>query len=315
MDTSSNCMIPAVLLTIMISVLSLLGFTVFLPGEAPDVKPNTQLVIITATPAAGAVQQAMAYQATINALQTEAADNRPVIVIVTATPTGQVAPGTTLVPTIPVELLPAVPTSQPTSTLSPTPEDGCPRYVVQAGDTLYAIALLHDVAIVDLLEANDLTEASILQIGQELVIPVAGCAQLATPTPAASPTASATPFDLNALPPTRTLAPTVVAAEVVIANVLNPGDALNEAVEIRNLGGVVNIQGWTLSDPDGNRYVFPEIRLNSGTRVLVYTRQGANTPAALYWGRSGAAWNSGETIALADSTGAVQATWTVGGAN
>jgi LysM repeat protein len=44
-------------------------------------------------------------------------------------------------------------------------------YVVQAGDTLFEIALNNELVLADLLEVNDLTEASIIQPGQALRLP------------------------------------------------------------------------------------------------------------------------------------------------
>ena len=45
------------------------------------------------------------------------------------------------------------------------------KYVIQPGDTLFAVATRYDVAWTTLAEANNLTEESILQIGQEIVVP------------------------------------------------------------------------------------------------------------------------------------------------
>lgn len=50
-----------------------------------------------------------------------------------------------------------------------TPEDG--TYVVQEGDTLYAIAVDFGVTMEDLMAANGIEDANSLQVGQELTIP------------------------------------------------------------------------------------------------------------------------------------------------
>jgi hypothetical protein len=111
---------------------------------------------------------------------------------------------------------------------------------------------------------------------------------------------------------TVTLAPTAADAQVQITNVISWGDVNNEAVELQNQGAVLNLQGWTLTNSDGDSFRFPEFRMQPGSRVRVFTRQGANTPAALYWGRDQAAWVEGDTITLADSTGIIQATALIG---
>lgn len=48
---------------------------------------------------------------------------------------------------------------------------GGPTYVIQPGDTLYSIAIRFDVAVQDLINANQLTNPDILSAGMELVIP------------------------------------------------------------------------------------------------------------------------------------------------
>lgn len=76
----------------------------------------------------------------------------------------------------------------PAATPTPTPQ----AYVVEEGDTLLGIATQFDVTLSSLLEANGLTERSLLSVGQELVIPAP------TPTPTPEPS-QATPTPL-ALP-------------------------------------------------------------------------------------------------------------------
>lgn len=50
-----------------------------------------------------------------------------------------------------------------------TTNDG--TYVVQAGDTLYEIAVRLNVTVEALLEANGISDANALQVGQELQVP------------------------------------------------------------------------------------------------------------------------------------------------
>lgn len=72
----------------------------------------------------------------------------------------------------------ATPIPQPTAT--PTP--AVTIYKVVSGDTLSKIAQQYGVTVDDIANANKLTRSSILQVGQEMVIPPAP-----TPTPAAAP--------------------------------------------------------------------------------------------------------------------------------
>lgn len=291
------------------------------PKEGP-----TQIVILTATPIPGLAMQPAEYQGTIDALQlttTALAAQANIVAVVTATPNpaAELAiAGVTAVATIDPALLPPVPTSLPVgaagaATVAPevaVADDGCVRHVVQAGDVIISIAQQYGVYAGDIMLVNGLTEEDVtrLQIGQELIIPLPGCAALITLTPPPPPTN--TPFSLTPLLPTVTLPPTAVNAQVVIAAVTDWGTVTSEAVEIRNVGNVVNLNGWTLSNGRGDTFRFPEFRMQQGSLVRVYSRQGQNTPAALYWGRETPAWRAGDTVTLADSTGQVQATFRVG---
>jgi LysM repeat protein len=277
----------------------------------------TQIVILTATPLPGLALDAAEYQSTIDTqflTMTALAQSAPVVIYVTSTPgaeEGIPVPEVTAVATIDPALLPAIPTDLPPGQPSPTPEgDGCLRHIVESGDTIIAIAQQYGVYAGDILLANGLEEDHILQIGDVLIIPVEGCTALTTPTPTAEPTN--TPFALDQTAPTVTLLPTAVNAQVEITNVQFPGDVNSETVEIRNLGNVVNLQGWTLVNEQGDSYLFPEFRMQQGSLVRIFSRQGQNTPAALYWGRELPAWHDGETIMLLDSTGQVQSTFRVG---
>jgi LysM repeat protein len=283
------------------------------PVEGP-----TQIVILTATPLPGLAMEAGQYQSTIDAqylTMTALAQSAPMVIYVTVPPNESAAgipvPEVTAVATIDPALLPPIPTDLPPGEPSATPEgDGCIRHIVEAGDTVIGIAQQYGVFAGDILLANGLTEDHILHIGDVLIIPVEGCGALNTPTPV--PVATNTPFSLTRTAPTVTLLPTAVNAQVEITNVQFPGDVNSETVEIRNLGNVVNLQGWTLVNEQGDTFLFPEFRMQQGSLVRIFSRQGQNTPAALYWGREIPAWRDGETITLLDSTGQVQSTFRVG---
>lgn len=194
----------------------------------------------------------------------------------------------------------STPTALPAASSTPT---GPLLYVVQEGDTLLAIAQTYDVSIEDLMIANGLTDPNVLHIGQTLIIPVSGHP---TPTigPEPSPTAVSPPTPLPTLTPSS---PPLVE----IGQVLGSGDLAAEVVVVRNRGGVVSLEAWTLSDAEGNTFVFPAIVLFTDAAVRVHSATGNTTPADLYWGRTAPAWNGGELITLRDSAGNVVDTYIV----
>jgi hypothetical protein len=66
-----------------------------------------------------------------------------------------------------------------------------------------------------------------------------------------------------------------------------------ESVLIQNVGTTApNMGGWTLSDREGNVFTFPELVLEPGAKVRVWTQAGENVPTDLYWGRSEPVWNN-----------------------
>ena len=66
---------------------------------------------------------------------------------------------------------PATRRPTPTATAPPTPSPAPSVYVVQAGDTLSAIAARFDTTVAVLVELNGIQDAASLQIGQELQLP------------------------------------------------------------------------------------------------------------------------------------------------
>ncbi|NDJ75374.1 MAG: LysM peptidoglycan-binding domain-containing protein [Chloroflexi bacterium] len=321
MDSSSGCTIPSFFFLIIASMLTVLGFSVGFPADGSVPEPSPLVIVVTATAPGQSPVDATA-DATVSG---------------GATPIATLDPGN--LPAVNVTALPptaslVVPTLTPQPSATPVMElndQGCPVYTIQAGDTILAIANQYGVSGDDLMAFNGVTDPTRLQIGQQLALPLGDCVIPATPTPspaatsgdtspdaaadttAAPPETLGTPFEIESFPPTPTLAPSQVPVQVIIGNVLAWSDVNTEGVEIRSLGNAdINLNSWRLADEQGNEYVFPEYRLRPGNRVFVYTRQGSNTPAALYWGRADAAWSDGETATLTDSTGQVQATFVVG---
>jgi LysM repeat protein len=198
-------------------------------------------------------------------------------------------------------------------------------YTVRQGDTLSGIADRFGVPIGDLMRANGLTNADLLQVGQTLVIPTSGLPSgTATFTPVPMPTETPLPFEPpTPLPtgvappaepavtpvPTATptaLPPTALPLAVRISEVIAAGNYANEAVVILNFGRPVRLDGWTLGSQDGRQYTFPNLFLGSGGGVRVHTISGQDTPTDLYWGQQSAAWNSpGAVVTLRDGAGRV----------
>jgi LysM repeat protein len=183
-------------------------------------------------------------------------------------------------------------------------------HVVQAGDTLFQLALDYEVSIQDIVIANNLdNEEVILDVGQELIMPVGGL----PPTPIPSPTVPVPTATLE-LSPIATVTPLPPGTiDILIEQVISPGDVTREAVVIVNNGAALDLEGWTLGDEEGNEYVFPTFRVfGSGSGVTVHTGVGEDTGRDLYWGRSTAVWGEpSDTVILRNPSGDVQSEFPV----
>jgi hypothetical protein len=270
----------------------------------PDPNVTPQVIIVTATPLPGS----------IGVLPTGILDEAQ---------GGATQPAA---PTIDPEILSADSVLQ--ATVSALPEN-CILHTLAEGEFPSLVAETYGANLFDLLEINGLDEdtSRFLDIGDVLIVPLEGCpltpAQVVSVTggedeaeATAEVTAEATAEATDELTPvaTITLPPTAVNARVEIVRVISAGDITAEGVEIRNTGGVVDLQGWTLADSEGNTFTFPEQRLFTNGLVTVFTRRGTNTPISLYWGRSQAVWGEpGDAITLTDDDGDVQATLRLSG--
>jgi murein DD-endopeptidase MepM/ murein hydrolase activator NlpD len=162
--------------------------------------------------------------------------------------------------------------------------------VVQAGDSLFAIALRYNVTVDALMAANNLTNPDFVFSGQRLVIPnTAGSASSGGSGSTAPPVAASPTLQLRAD---------------------QPGELNSEGVLIINDGNSpVNLQGWYLtgevSDPV---YVFQDLPLFPGGSVRLHSRAGTDDSLNLYWGRSAPIWRSGATIRLFNANGSQMAT-------
>jgi LysM repeat protein len=260
----------------------------------------------------------------------------PIVRIITATPlpgsigvlpTGLV--DTPVVPLTPIntfdaQAISANPGLEGTATALPP---NCILHTVQEGDTPFGIAEQYGADGNAVMQVNGLTEetASLLQIGDVLIVPLEGCTltaqDIATATEAdtgTSPeatteaTSESTAEAQATTRPTLTLPPTAVNAAVQIVEVQNAGDVTSEAVVIRNVGNTVNLKGWTLSDSSGNVYTFSEQFLFANAVITLASRVGSNTSILLFWNRDQAAFTTADdVVTLKDDKGAVQSTYRV----
>ncbi|WP_329390129.1 lamin tail domain-containing protein [Streptomyces sp. NBC_01351] len=83
--------------------------------------------------------------------------------------------------------------------------------------------------------------------------------------------------------------------------------ALNrEWVEVKNTGRhSVNLRGFTLTDRDGNRYRFHDLRLDGHSSVKVHTGNGRDTHRDVYQDRRHQIWDERDTATLRDNRGNV----------
>lgn len=203
-------------------------------------------------------------------------------------------------------------------------------YIVQPGDTLSSLALKFDVSAADIIVANEIVNPDFLPAGQRLTIPVDGVPQ-ATATWTPIPTATGTPMPFE--PPSAELTvtagpgsgdvstspstpdPATGALEVEITGILGVGEIGQEGVVITNVGDqLADMAGWTLSDAEGNTYVFPNYRLWPGGNVTVHTRigQDGSPLSSLFWGKLEAIWSFGEVAKLRNAEGVLSTTFVVG---
>jgi hypothetical protein len=313
-----------ILLNILITAAVIFGVNKFLSMNAPP--PSTsqpvQLipVIVTATtdPNAG-----------------------PTIKIVTATP----QPGTVILPTgilatsdsSSAQTVGTIdanavalnsPGAQSPNGVSTVLPDKCILHTLAEGDTPFAVAEQYGADPFKLMEVNGLNDetASLLQIGDTLIVPLEGCpltGPVTTPVPTlgddaalsaentpeataeATEGATATPT----LRPTLTLPPTATNAKVEIAEVIGAGQITAEGITIRNNGNNVNLKGWTIETSGGNTYTFAERILFSNGLVTVYSRVGQDTAIALFWNRTQPGFQPGDVVTLKDNTGKVQGSY------
>jgi hypothetical protein len=87
---------------------------------------------------------------------------------------------------------------------------------------------------------------------------------------------------------------------VEIKVVFSPGNFQNEMVVIKRIGeGELVLTGWQMVDENGHKFVFPALSFSKG-EINIHTSSGVDSALDLYWGRSQAEWQTGETVRLLD---------------
>jgi LysM repeat protein len=198
-------------------------------------------------------------------------------------------------------------TAAPASTLEPGEQQ---IYVVQVGDSLFAIAERFHVSADQIMAANQLKDPNLVYSGQRLKIPTKDSI---IPSPV-TPTVLSTPAELptSVTPTTDTIAAPTASAGLQIETVDAPGNLLNEAILlVNNSNQAYNLQGWRLERQDGPAYAFGNVQLFQGSSIWVHSSDGADTSIALYWKQSNPVWQSGALARLVNAQGEQVASYTI----
>ncbi len=148
-----------------------------------------------------------------------------------------------------------VPTPTPNPLLVPTPETVEVTHTVVAGDTPSGIAAQFGISLADLLEANGLTEDSVLSVGDTLVVPGVE----PDPTPEVDPVTGNTTYTVVAGDTLGgiaaqfgiTLDELLAASGLSIDSVLQVG----QQIEVPAGGSAVTTEEATTPPPSGTSYV------------------------------------------------------------
>ena len=143
------------------------------------------------------------------------------------------------------------------------------NYVYRSTDTIESVSKSFNVSIEDLLGFNGLTDENSIMAGQSIFLP--------------------------GLRP------------IAIDLALGMGILSQERVFVVNYGSVeVSLSNWSLSDDEGNRYLFPNITLYEEGAVNVWTSLGTPTVVDLYWGLQAPILNPGDALTLRDEKNLIE---------
>lgn len=205
----------------------------------------------------------------------------PVVLIVTPTPAASSAQSVaTPIP------------NQPAATSAP-PSGSTEIYVVEAGDSLFGIALKFGLTIDGLMQANNLTNPDFVFVGQRLTIPGADgqTSQPGGSAPAAAPTPATDGMQLR---------------------VEQAGNLAQEQVQVINDSDTaLNLQGWTLSREGGPIFTFGNLPIFPGGSVRVHSGNGEANSINLYWAQTAPVWSSGAVARLRNPEGTVVVSVTI----
>ncbi len=173
---------------------------------------------------------------------------------------------------------------------SPNPPPGSTKttYIVQAGDTLYSIALQFNTTIAAIQQANNIANPNTLRVGQRLLIPTTVAQNAATPEPTARGPTNTPPAVANsASPTTNPAAPPetyIVRAGDTLASIAAQfGVPLAELVRVNNIADpnvisvgqrlVIPRAGTPPPLPDGVT-LDPQVVRQGNTLVIKVTKPG-----------------------------------------
>ena len=163
--------------------------------------------------------------------------------------TGQPAPAATTAPATGA----TTPTTPATLPGNATVVEGGVLHVVQPGESLFRLSLTYNVAIADIVAANNITNAGLIFAGQELLIPGATGVATSQPTPAIQPTGPTTAPASTPAPAATAAPPTLPTADPAATNLFVNG----------------NFEG------DWYFYLYNELQVPTGWQLL--TDEGPNT--------------------------------------
>lgn len=142
---------------------------------------------------------------------------------------------------------------------------GQTEHVVQAGENLYRIALQYNTTVEAIAQANNITNPSLILVGQKLIIPAAG----PSPAPTTVPAVTATPA-----PVVTPAAPPVTE----IVHVVQPGENLFRIALKYNLLTSIVAQYNGITNPEFI-LVGQQIRIPTGASAAAIAAQPAVTTA------------------------------------